>query len=294
MERCSFVLRVARTQYVASQDDPHDRHWLPLLRGYLDLPQRSVGTAPSINRVLQSVILDREHVASVFNNVTRARDNARAVQDHITKEMWQCLNDYHHVIREERILNGLTGGDPITVLDELLRHAMLYHGVTDSTMARGESNHFLNIGKFLERAVLGLSLIEHTLEAGYDTAEQSDVTGWRSLLFSLSGFEIYMKTYRGGIQPNAVVELALQNPLFPNSCMYCLDHLVDHIEGLPADSGDPGLERMRFLVGKARHVLKYDSVSQPSASILAAFLVRMQQEFLAVAHGCDEWYFGAK
>lgn len=57
---------------------------------------------------------------------------------HITKEVWQCLNDYHHLIRDQQIHNQIKYGDPVTALDALIRHGMLYHGTVDITMARGE------------------------------------------------------------------------------------------------------------------------------------------------------------
>jgi len=41
-------------------------------------------------KVLQFMVVDKENPNSILNMVTKSRENARSVQDHITKELWQC------------------------------------------------------------------------------------------------------------------------------------------------------------------------------------------------------------
>jgi uncharacterized alpha-E superfamily protein len=40
----------------------------------------------SSQKVLEHLLHDKENNSSVINNITQARENARAVQDHITKK----------------------------------------------------------------------------------------------------------------------------------------------------------------------------------------------------------------
>ena len=93
-ERTSNVLRVLRTNYLASQDEITEFNWLLLLQSYSqsdkDITERINNSSAA---VLENILLEKLNAASVYNNVIHARENARAVQDHITKEMWQCLND---------------------------------------------------------------------------------------------------------------------------------------------------------------------------------------------------------
>lgn len=96
------------------------------------------------------MVIGKDNPNSVLNIVTAARENGRSVQDHITKEMWQCLNDFYHTMRDGQLEVLLQKEDPVTVLDNLLKKACWYFGTTDVTMARGEGNAFINIGKFLE------------------------------------------------------------------------------------------------------------------------------------------------
>src|ERR1051326_7353747 len=154
MERTDGILRMLKINYASSQEDTQEFSWKPVLRifSYLDEDQSTV-IAHQTRTVLQYMVTDRENPNSVLNIVTRARENARSVQDHITKELWQCLNDFYHMIRDEQLVRGLQKDDPVSILDILIRQGLLYYGITDITMARGEGSAFINIGKFLERGV---------------------------------------------------------------------------------------------------------------------------------------------
>jgi uncharacterized alpha-E superfamily protein len=100
MERTHAMLQVIRIQYIASQDEPHYWGWQPLLHTYGDLSEVEVAKkAPHTPQVLYHLVFDRENAASAYRNIVQGRENARAVQDHISKEVWQSLNDYYHLIR---------------------------------------------------------------------------------------------------------------------------------------------------------------------------------------------------
>ena len=118
MERTNGMLRILRTNYISSQDEVKDFSWKTLLRNYSDAtPEEVKAIGNQSVKVLEHLFLDKNNGASVFNNITRARENARAVQDHITKEVWQCLNDYYHLIRDKEIHAQVKQGDPVTALD---------------------------------------------------------------------------------------------------------------------------------------------------------------------------------
>ena len=90
MERTDGILRMLRINYASSQDDIHEFSWKPVLQifTYLD-EERAAVISRDTRAVLQYMVTDKENSNSVLNIVTRARENARGVQDHITKELWQ-------------------------------------------------------------------------------------------------------------------------------------------------------------------------------------------------------------
>ena len=135
------------------------------------------------------MVIDKENANSILNMVTLARENARSVQEHIPKDLWQCLNEYYHTAKEPRIAAGLKKDDPIGVLDVLikagnavLRHSRNYNG------ARPGHAAFMNIGKYLERAIQSIDILDvkfgpintnPDLLTGYHLLETPAAIYWR-------------------------------------------------------------------------------------------------------------------
>lgn len=294
MERTNGTLRLLRTNYISSQDEVQDFSWQPLLRSYSDASVEEIlAIGNDSPKVLEHLLLDRNNGASVFNNITRARENARAVQDHITKEVWQCLNDYYHLIRDKNIYIQVQQGDPVTALDSLIYHGMLYHGTVDITMARGEGFNYLNIGKFLERAILSADMLNIKLtELNYNLQQPVEVPALRYLLYSLSGYELYLKTHRGNFQADQVLQQILYNDNFPHSVSYCLKQLFRYFERLETESLPESYKQLEFLIGRAMNNVKYSSIRLSDSEGLRNFLHQTRQELFGIAAAFNQYYFG--
>ncbi len=294
MERTNGMLRILRTNYILSQDEVKDFNWQTLLRNYSDAPPEEIKAIGNNSiKVLEHLLLDKNNGASVFNNITSARENARAVQDHITKEVWQSLNDYYHLIRNARIHVQVSQGDPVTALDQLIYHGMLYHGMVDVTMARGEGFNYLNIGKFLERAILSVDMLHIKLaELHYDLEGKIEVTSLRYLLYSLSGYEFYLKTHRGNFQTAYVLEQILYNESFPHSVAYSLKQLSRYFERLKTESLPESYKRLEFLIGRAMNNVKYSAVDISKGDKIHLFLGEVRQDLLGIAAAFNQYYFG--
>lgn len=292
MERSTTLLRVVRTHYIASQDDMQDLDWQLLLKTYsASTPEeRLLTTTPTA--ILQNLVLNRDNRSSVINNIAKARENGRAVQDNITKEVWQSLNDFYHLIREPQLRQNFINGDPITTLDILMRESMLYYGTVDTTMPRGEGYNFMNIGKFLERAMQSVYVLQMKLTTGYEITEPAETTGWRYVLYSLNGYQLYLKTYRGSIQPPCVAEHALHNGSFPHSVLYCVNQMHRYFKRLQAESVEDSYRQMDFRIGKAANLLRYTNIETLNKKELASLLFQIQTELTNIANGFNQYYFG--
>lgn len=294
MERTNGMLRLLRTNYISSQDEVKDFSWQPLLRIYSDVsPEELSAIGNHSPKVLEHLLLDKNNGASVFNNITRARENARAVQDHITKEVWQCLNDYYHLIRDQQIHFQVQYGDPVSALDSLIHHGMLYHGTVDVTMARGEGFNYLNIGKFLERSILSADMLNIKLaELNYNLHQPVEVPALRYLLYSLSGYELYLKTHRGNFQADYVLQQILYNTNFPHSVSYCLKQLFRYFERLETESLPESYQQLEFLIGRAMNNVKYSNIQTTDGEALRHFLKQTRGELLGIAAAFNQYYFG--
>jgi len=294
MERTNGMLRMLRTNYVASQSEEIAFSWKSVLQTYGDKkPDEIEKIEFSSHQVLEYLLLDKEHVGSVINIITQARENARSVQDHITKEVWQCLNEYYHLVKEVQIEKNIKQGDPLTALDSLIRHGMLYHGTVDITMAREEGFNYLNIGKYLERAILSADMINIKLnEMGYNIQLPVEAPQWRYLLYSLSGYELYLKTNRGMIKPDNVLQQILYNQAFPHSVLYCLQQLNRYFERLKTESLPDSYNRLEFLIGKGMNNVKYSNTQNKDGAALQEFLSQTRYELFEISGSFSKYYFG--
>ena len=294
MERTNGMLRILRTNYISSQDEVKDFNWHTLLRNYSDAGAEEMEAIGNNSvRVMEHLLLDKQNGGSVINNITRARENGRAVQDHITKEVWQCLNDYHHLIRDKNIYTQVKSGDPVTALDSLIYQGMLYHGTVDITMARGEGFNYLHAGKFLERAILSADMLNIKLtELGYKLEAPVELPALRYLLYSLSGYELYLKSHRGNLQADFVIQQIVYNEQFPHSIAYCLKQLFRYFERLEPESLPENYKQLEFLIGRAMNNVKYSIINTSDGEGLKQFLQQTRNELVGIAAAFNQFYFG--
>jgi len=292
IERTDGILRMLKINYASSQDDVHEFSWKPVLKTftYLEEPEANE-LAYNSRAVLQFMVTDKENPNSVLNIVTHARENARSVQDHITKELWQCLNDYYHTVRDEHLIQLLHREDPVTILDTLIKQGLLYYGITDITMARGEGYAFINIGKFLERSVQSADILDIKFsDVDYDFAK-TDATYWKYLLLSISGYELYLKTYRSGFDAKNVVEQIVLNRDFPRSVEYSVSQLHRYFQRLKGDKNVEAYRKIDFMIGKIRSRVKYSTVETIMETGLHAYLQAVKEDLYEVGNAFNQHYF---
>jgi uncharacterized alpha-E superfamily protein len=292
MERSDGILRMLKINYASSQDDLHEFSWMPVLQIFTYLEDEDAIKIEHQSRdVLQFLVTDKENPNSVLNIVTHARENARSVQDHITKELWQCLNDFYHAVREDHLIHYLLREDPITVLDNLIRQGLLYYGITDITMARGEGYAFINMGKYLERAVQSADILDVKFsDVNYDV-DKADTTYWKYLLLSISGYELYLKTYRSGFDARNVVEQIVLNRDFPRSILYSIGQLHRYFQRLKGERNIEGFQTLDFMIGKLKSKVMYSTVENIMAEGLHAYLTCIKEELYEVGNTLNQYYF---
>lgn len=295
IERTHGMLQVMRINYISSQDDINDFSWKPLLNTYGSelTGDEIMKIEKDTSKVFDYLILDKMNRSSAFSNISRSRENARAIQDHITKEVWQCLNSYYHFIREPEIEKQLKTGDPVTAFDLLLSRGLLFTGTVKNTMTRDEGYTYLHLGKFLERAILTADILRIKLGEIEPAGPNSvDARGLRYLLYSLFGYEIYMKTYKGKFTTEQVLELILYNTYFPHSLMYSLYQLNKYFERLKPESLPESYEQLEFLIGKILNSVKYSNIEADNMKTLNLFLLQIRKDLIEIGNSFSRYYFG--
>jgi uncharacterized alpha-E superfamily protein len=293
MERSDGMLRMLKINYASSQDTVQEFTWEPVIRIFAGLDDDASTKLENDSRaVLKYMVTGKTNSNSVLNIITLARENARGVQEHITKDLWQCLNEYYHTVKDSRLEKALQREDPIGILDILIKQVMLYYGTVEITMERGEGRSFMNIGKYLERAIQSVDILDTKFGSIDDNPDLlTDTTYWKHLLLSLGGYELYLKTYREGFEAENILEQVVLNNDFPRSVIYSVNNIHRYFERLKNDSNVDDFREMSFQIGRLQSRIKYSSVKSIREEGLHTFLTQIRSELYGIGNKLNEYYF---
>lgn len=288
MERTNIHLRNLQTLYIASQDGLPVISWENICKEY----QSGENTikCSSAGEILQAIVFDSTIDLSLCNNVLRARENARSAQDHITKELWQSLNDFHHQMRSPALKAQIAAHDPITVFDQFIKQCMHYYGTVDNSMFRGEGFFFLRIGGFIERALQCLLLLKRQLLISGNKPEGVDAVSWRYLLISLSGYEYYLRANAGSLNPQSIYGQILFEEHFPNSVTHAINQIAAFSKSLKKSNLEEQKDNLEFIIGKTLAYLKYNRPGEDTAEQLE-FISAIESGIHEIVQAFDRHYF---
>jgi uncharacterized alpha-E superfamily protein len=152
----------------------------------------SSGREPSAARAIEFITRAKENPGSIRQSLRLARPVAP---------------DYYGMLRSE---------------------VARFHGLTVSTMTRGEAFGFYLLGFFLERCDMTCRILDvkyHLLlPAGERVGSPLDYYQWAALLKSMSGFEAYRRKHPA-LRPENVAEFVILDPDFPRSLRFAVDRV---------------------------------------------------------------------
>lgn len=292
IERTDGMLRMLKINYASSQDAISEFSWTPVMHLFCDRNDERLDAMEFNSRsVLQYMVTDKENPNSIVNIITQVRENARSVQDHITKDVWQCLNEYYHTVKDPKLNAMLKKDDPISVLDILIKQGMLFYGITEITMARNEGSSFMRIGKYLERSIQSVNILDIKFgSVDHNPDLLTNTNYWKHLLFSIGGYELYLKTYRQGFEAENVLDQVVLNNEFPRSVIYSINQLFKYFERLKAD-GHITAGNLAFLIGRLQSKVKYSSIKGLKKGDLHLYLAEIKSELYGIGNAFNQTCF---
>jgi uncharacterized alpha-E superfamily protein len=129
----------------------------------------------------------------------------------------------------------------------------MFAGLADSTLSRDDGYRFLVLGRALERVDMTVRLL---LSRVGDSASSPT---WVSVLRAAGAHDTYLRTHRGVLDANRVIEFMLLDGQFPRSVFYSLklaEHSLDELMQGLSDRAGAGAEARRRL-GRARSELEF-------------------------------------
>ncbi|KAA5826307.1 alpha-E domain-containing protein [Algibacter amylolyticus] len=288
MERGNGILSLLKVNYYANQDSPELFSWTPIMKTFTTYDNEFY-TEDSLE-CIKFMVLNTENSNSILNIVTKARENARSVQEHISRELWLCINNYYLYLTKNDLPKKLEE-DPVQFLEDLRNYHLVYYGTSDITQERGPSYYFMNIGKYLERVILisdftSLKLID--ISNTTDALEKSFY--WKNLLLSIGGYQLYLKTHKSTFNEEHVISMVFQDKLFPRSVYYCINKLNKHINQL-IDCKELEKNKIDFLLGKLESTIKYTTIENINNQGLTSFISDIKEDIRNISLNINAVYF---
>ena len=252
--------------------------------------------AETQQNVIQFLTFDEQNPNSILSCLCAARENARAIRDMISSDMWEELNKFYLMVRGAQADASILAS-PFEFFAKIKLGGALLEGVAESSMSRGEAWHFRRLGKTIERADKTSRILDVKyfllLPRSTDIGTPLDTTQWAALLKSASALEMYRKKY-GRIAPALVAEFLILDRDFPRAMHFCLicaeESLLAVTGGTPGTFSTPAEQRL----GRLRAELDYANIQEIFQSGLHEFVDAFQTKLNLVGEAIHETFFAAE
>ena len=247
---------------------------------------------PSRDTVLHWLTFDREYNNSILSCLALARENARTIRDYLSTAMWEELNTFYLVLRDQAE-RGLPE-DTAELYAEVRRRSQLFVGVTDSTLSHGEGWHFARMGRLIERADKTSRILDVKyfllLPSIGDVGSPLDIVQWSALLHSASALDMYRATH-GRLSPSKVASFLLLDPLFPRSVHYCVRTALQSLHAAAQTPEGTYNSKAEKRLGRLCSELDYTAIEDIFDEGLHEFVDRLQTRLNEVGVAIHESLF---
>jgi uncharacterized alpha-E superfamily protein len=173
---------------------------------------------------------------TVTSCINRARENARTVREQISSEMWEHINRLYFLVRDVKHAGVLR--NPSEFFRQIRNGSQAFEGITTATLTHGDPYHFMQLGRYLERADKTARIL-HAKYAYISRLDEDSAETYPqliALLRSCSAFEPFRRAAQGELTLERVVDYLMIDRVFPRAILFCLLHSLQALDTLGSDN----------------------------------------------------------
>ncbi|MBX3095335.1 MAG: alpha-E domain-containing protein [Fimbriimonadaceae bacterium] len=224
-----------------------------------------------------SYLLDPKNDVSVVSTLGKARENARAVNETLTREVYVSINDTYRRLNSLSSVGFSDESEAIDYVTELNRDIQSMLGAIELTLTRDQGWCYQKLGEAMERTNRTVGVMAARLPSLMNDVEADAApvhyAKWRSLLTNLGSLENYRQLNGPRFTEQQVISFLLFNAGAPRSVLCGLKRMQGYLNQLPKESA--GLSLARKLIGKLAARLEYDRDEILEISDLTPFLMEV-------------------
>ncbi len=266
LERAEFMCRLLLLQTEALVDRPiREIHsgWVRIYDslhrdppvGSLELLGSDDFTLADSYTLADHLTFERSNPDSIWSCFAMGRENARQIRHCISTELWASLNLAY--LRIQKLgMQDIWQTSPEGFYAETAAQMNTFSGVAGATMYRDEGWRFMQLGRFIERSQMSISLFLSQLAEDSRTGEYSEAD-WTRLLRFYHAFETYNRRYSIQVNPGQALDLLATDPRLPDSLCRSLDRTASDLESVgPGPDAKVSAAAMR-LAGRTAALIRY-------------------------------------
>ena len=229
LERSNFTSRLLITTNELQLDLTlnDEISWKPLLtvvdlnKDYLKLNKKY-----SEQKVIDYFIYNKNNSSSIFNSLSRSKENSLVVRDILPEQSIIKLNEL--LIKFNKSINKKNSKkNNLKLLNNVILGSQNFMYSTDLEMQRNIDYQFLRLGRFLERTDMMIRILQsqalrskqHKKGYEYLTLE------WINILKSISAFQAYRQYSQQDISISDIINFFLKTDTFPRSISWNLNQI---------------------------------------------------------------------
>lgn len=278
LERAEHSARVLDVHLGLSLDDPTDAVGRTLLSAVGEAPIGMGASAAAAVAAEATGRIDQAHRTAVIGFVVAARENARQIREHISSEMWEQLNSLYLELRS----TGEVDMDSSAFLRSVIEGTHLFHGVSEATLSHGEGWHFMQLGRYIERATTTASMLDHYFgergNTSHDVHDAGEYVEWVGLLRACAAFEAYCRAHTADVQPQRLAEFLLLNAECPRSVRFAADRIEDSLRAIARGLGRQATGRPERFAGRLRAALNFGTIDEILEDSLIRYVESIRQQ----------------
>ena len=291
MERSYGLLNLIKTNYNSTLDSGDYSSWNRILFTYMNYEKLDGSDYNDSISIIEFMIFDNLNSNSIVNIVSMARENARSVQEHISRELWLSVNKYYLAVTDKKLIKKFRKKDTMEFLNDMINFHHIYNSISEVTQERGNAFFFMNVGKYIERISQSLDFLNVKINSlDYENENfYADTFFWKNLLISIGGYQFYVKTYKSIFNIENIVEIIVLNQFFPRSISFSINKIERHIKILN-DINKPDDNILKFMLGKLKNNLRYTTIDSIKQNGLEQFIEKTTFELNAITEKINSIY----
>lgn len=248
------------------------------------------GLADAISRY---VTFEPSNPNSIVSCLSRARENALAIRESLSAEMWEALNELYWSIRaDDAKLRFDENRDQF--YRSILTASMLFQGLTNQTLPRDQRWQFAQVAKYCERVDATSRILQTRWQVLTDEAVALETPirniHWMGVLRCCCSIEAYRRDHGGDMDALAVVQFLLLRDDFPRCIRFCVDQARNALAAVRA-STTRRVDPAERILGRLDAQLDYAELGEILRAGVPAYLEDIQRQVADATTAVQKAYF---